>query len=104
MARISAEKREEAARLLAEGRSADWIASRLTISSATVRRWRRTDPAFQALEQQYRNALYGRGLLAVAERRLRPPARLRIKPDASPLDVVRDAMTEVGRKEARRGR
>lgn len=102
MARISNEKREEAARLLAAGKGAEFISARLKISPATVRTWRRTDPAFQQLLQQHLDSLHGQGLLAVAQRTATPPAQLRAKPGASTLETARDAMTEVGRRAARR--
>lgn len=104
MARISDEKRNEAARLLAEGRGAEWVASRLGITPGTVRRWRRVEPEFQALEKQYLDSLHGRGLLAVAERSTTPPAHLKAKPGVSAREALHAAILEVGRKAARRDR
>lgn len=103
MARISDEKRSEAARLLAEGRGAEWVASRLQITPGTVRRWRRVDPEFQALERSWLASVHGKGVLALIEQPERLP-KLRRTPGATAVDRLRDATTELGRKEARRGR
>ncbi|WP_329340712.1 hypothetical protein OG252_33190 [Streptomyces sp. NBC_01352] len=99
---IDPKKKEEAARLLALGKGAEFIAARLKISPATVRAWRRTDLAFRQRLQQNLDSLHGQGLLAVAERRATLPAQLRAKPGASALETAQDAITEVGRRAARR--
>ena len=102
MARISAEKKAEAARWLGSGKSADWVAARFGVHVSTVRAWRRNDPEFKAVLQRQLDGLRGQGLLAMAERP--PTAPLRARAGASPLQMVQDAALEIGQKEARRGR
>ena len=104
MPRIGPEEKEEAALWLAEGKPTDWVAARFGVSVTTVRRWRRDDPVFKAVYERQLRGLTGLGLLAVAEQRAAPPARLRAKPGTPARQVLKDAMTETGRKEARRGR
>ncbi|MGW3024514.1 hypothetical protein [Streptomyces sp. NPDC001221] len=102
MARIPPEKREEAARLLAAGRGAEFIASRLRISPATVRAWRRNDPAFQALIREHLAGLEGQGLLAIADGSAPRTVRMKVSPGMSPTERARAVATEIGRRQARR--
>lgn len=104
MARIGAEKKAEAARWLASGKSADWVAARFGVHVSTVRTWRRNDPEFKAVLQKQLDGLRGQGLLAMAERSPSVPSQLRGRAGASPYQVMQDAALEIGRKEARRGR
>ena len=104
MARVSAEKKAEAARWLALGKSADWVASRFGVHVATVRGWRRNDPVFKAAYERQLGGLRGQGLLAIAEGAPAAPLRPRARAGRSSLQVVQDAALEIARKEARRGR
>jgi hypothetical protein len=104
MARVSAEKKAEAALWLASGKSADWVAARCGVHVSTVRAWRRNDPAFKAVLEKQLEGLRGQGLLAMAGGSAAVPSQLRARAGATPLQVVQDAALEIGRKEARRGR
>lgn len=103
MARVSAEGKAEAARWLALGKSADWVASRFGVHVATVRGWRRNDPVFKAAYEQQLGGLRGQGVLAIAEQRQKP-APIRRKPGQTTLEALAAVELEAGRKEARRGR
>ncbi|WP_128380489.1 hypothetical protein [Streptomyces cavernae] len=104
MVKVSAEKKAEGARWLAQGKSADWVGQWCGVTAGTVRAWRRNDPAFREVYEQELGGLRGQGLLAVAEGRAVPPARLRRKPGATTLEALQDQALEIGRREARRGR
>ncbi|MEW2083474.1 hypothetical protein [Streptomyces sp. NPDC005283] len=100
--RTSAAMREEAARLLAGGWSTDAVGLRIGVRGSTIRSWRLKDPEFQALLQQYLDGLYARGVQLAAERGV--PLVVRARPGASPTETARNVMTDIARKEARRGR
>lgn len=103
MARVSREKKLEAAVWLAHGKSADWVAARAGVRAGTVRAWRRNDPVFREAYERQLGGLQGQGLQAIAEGRAVPPARLSRKPGATTLEALQDAALKIGRKEARRG-
>lgn len=103
MPRIGPEEKEEAARWLAQGKSTDWVATRFGISVTTVRAWRRKDPEFRAVLERHIEGLRVRGLRAVVERGAALPASA-LKSKDGVVAGLRDALLEVGRKEANRGR
>ncbi|AZQ35938.1 hypothetical protein EJ357_22675 [Streptomyces cyaneochromogenes] len=103
MARVSAEKKAEGARWLAQGRSAEWVGQLCGVTERTVRAWRRNDPEFRRVYEQQLGGLRSQGLLAIAEQRQTPPP-LRKKQDETTLEALGAAALKIGRKEADRGR
>lgn len=94
------EKREEAARLLAEGWSTDDVGRRIGVRGSTVRSWRRNDTEFQRLLQQYLDAAYGRGLLLAAQRGV--SVTVKGNAGATAAEEFRGALVDMARKDSRR--
>lgn len=94
------EKREEAARLLAEGWSTDDVGRRIGVRGSTVRSWRRNDTEFQRLLQQYLDAAYGRGLLLAAQRGV--SVTVKGKAGTPAVELVRGALVDMARKKVHR--
>lgn len=100
MSRIDQKTRDEAARLLAEGRTPEWIGTRLHISATTIRAWRRNNAQFQQLYAKYLESLHGRGLLLVAQRGR--SIALKSKAGVSAAEAFRGALVDMARKDSRR--
>lgn len=98
--KVGAEKREEAARLLAEGWSTDAIGRRIGVNGTTIRGWRRNNTEFQQLLAKYDQGVYARGLLLAAQRG--QPIAVRAKAGASAAETVRGALVDMARKNSRR--
>lgn len=96
------EKRAEAARLLALGRSAAFTAGRLQLNPATVRTWRRSDPDFQALMDKHLKGLEALGLQVIARGTVPVKVREKARPGLSPTEVLRAMALDLGRIEATR--
>ncbi|MFF1743526.1 hypothetical protein [Streptomyces mirabilis] len=96
------EKRAEAARLLALGRSADFAAGRLQVSPTTIRKWRRTDPDFQALMDKHLKGLEAIGLQVIARGTVPVKVREKARPGLSPTEALRAMALDLGRIEANR--
>lgn len=95
-------ERAEAARLLALGRSAAFAASRLQVNPTTIRKWRRTDPAFQALMDKHLKGLEALGLQVISRGTVPVKVRQKARPGLSPTEVLRAMALDLGRIEANR--
>lgn len=98
--RVSAKQRDQAARLLAQGRSTDEVGLQIGVRGSTIRNWRRNNAEFRQLLAQYEGGLYARGLLLAAEQGKQ--IAVKGKPGKEPAAVVRDVLVDMGRKDARR--
>ncbi|MEV8036726.1 hypothetical protein [Streptomyces sp. NPDC086182] len=96
------QKRAEAARWLALGRSADYAGARAHVSASTVRNWRRTDPVFRSLMEEQEKGLVALGLQVIARGTVPVKVREKARPGLSPTEALRAMALDLGRIEATR--